>query len=225
MNKYKLEIINLNKTFLQGKTKITIFDGMSWGIKEGELISIVGHSGSGKSTLLQIIGLLDSEYKGSVLIDNIDYAKLNDEKKSQIRNTKIGFVYQFHHLLPEFTALENIAMPLIIRGMHSAEAKEKALAILDDLELHNRANHLPNQLSGGEQQRVAIGRALIGEPQILLCDEPTGNLDYHIANKVFDILNTLIREKRITAIIVTHDLDLAAKTERVFKLTNGRLCA
>jgi lipoprotein-releasing system ATP-binding protein len=225
MSKYKLEIINLTKTFLQGNTKIRVLDEIACSVKEGELVSIVGQSGSGKSTLLQIIGLLDSEYTGSVLIDNVDFAKVNDNKKSEIRNNNIGFVYQFHHLLPEFTAVENIAMPLIIRGADKSYAQAKALEILKNLGLHKRSNHLPSQLSGGEQQRVAIARALIGDPQILLCDEPTGNLDYFTAGKVFDILKTLIREKGITAIIVTHDLNLAEKTDRVFKLINGRFAA
>lgn len=219
-----VEAKNLHKTFETGSELLHVLKGVTLQIKQGELIAIVGASGTGKSTLLHILGTLDRPTSGNVLYQGIDVFNFSHEKLSEFRNKNIGFVFQFHHLLPEFDALENVMMPLLIRGVAPDLAVEKAFEFLSEVGLKDRIGHKPGELSGGEQQRVAIARAIVTEPKIVLADEPTGNLDMKTATLVGELLKYLNEEKRITFVIVTHNEKLARMARRVIQLIDGTIC-
>lgn len=218
-----LKLINISKDFLQGQQKISALKEINIEVGRGEMVAFIGPSGSGKTTLLQIAGLLDDATSGSVIINNIDATKANDAKKTEIRRENIGFIFQFHHLLPEFSAVENVAMPLLIKGMKYRDAVKEAEKILVDVNLQDRLNHKPAQLSGGQQQRVAIARALITKPSLILADEPTGNLDSELSEKVFDLLNQLTKEYQIGCLLVTHNTLLAGKSDRIISIKDGAI--
>ena len=213
----------LTRTYQRGSNLITVFDDLSLLVERGELVSIVGASGAGKSTLLHILGGLDRPTSGSLEIDGFDIAKSTALDLARFRNQQIGFVFQFHHLLPEFTALENIMMPLLISGSTQRAARPVALDMLDRVGLSARAAHRPGELSGGEQQRVALARALVTSPLLLLADEPTGNLDQRTGDEILDLLQRLREEIALTAVIVTHNDRLAAASDRTLRLENRRL--
>lgn len=226
MSNTTLSLKDIKKTFLQGREHLEVLKGVDLDLKGGEIVALLGSSGSGKSTLLQIAGLLDRPSGGQIIFEketeeNGDIWQLSDQKRTRFRRENIGFVYQFHHLLPEFTALENVMMPLILQGKSFKEAAQKATDFLSMVKLKDRASHRPSKLSGGEQQRVAILRALIGAPRILLADEPTGNLDNETSQIVFEELIALVRKHNIAALIATHDLDLAKRMDRIVHLENG----
>ena len=218
-----IELANIHRTFWQGEERLNILNGVDLSVKPGETISLVGPSGSGKSTLLHIAGLLEKPDDGEIHILNKNVSSLSDKKLTQIRNQKLGFIYQYHYLLSEFSALENIMLPQLIAGKKRGIAREKAIMLLSSLNLGDRVYHRPYQLAGGEQQRVAIGRALANEPQIILADEPTGNLDFENAEAVFSMLLKQSRQAGVAAIIATHNLELAKKLDRIFLIENGSL--
>jgi lipoprotein-releasing system ATP-binding protein len=218
-----LKVEGLEKTFEQGGRRLTILKGLSLKLDAGEMVALVGQSGAGKSTLLQIAGLLDKPTAGKIKIKDQYVHQLNDEGRTRLRREFIGFVYQFHYLLPEFTALENVAMPRIIAGEEKTLARERAAGILDELGLGHRFDHRPARLSGGEQQRVAIGRALANEPKLLFADEPTGNLDPETSAEVFDLLLDQCRRRQIGALIATHNLQLADRMDRALELKGGKI--
>lgn len=218
-----LKLAGLRKTFEQGGRQLTIFQGLDLKVEKGELVALVGQSGSGKSTLLQIAGLLDKPSEGSIVIDHQDVTRSNENQRTKIRLHDIGFIYQFHHLLPEFTAQENVAMPLIIAGASRDEAMAVGEQNLVKLGLGKRLDHRPARLSGGEQQRVAISRALANDPKLLLADEPTGNLDPETSEEVFDILLEQVRERNVGALIATHNHVLADRMDRALELKAGRI--
>lgn len=218
-----LDVHGLERTFSQGGETLTVLKDLSLSINKGEMVALVGPSGAGKSTLLQMIGLLDSPTRGSISINGQEVTGQNERQRTMLRREFIGFVYQFHYLLPEFSALENVVLPQMIAGKSRADARDHATMLLKALGLGHRLDHRPARLSGGEQQRVAIARALANNPKLLLADEPTGNLDPHTASDVFEILVELVRTTGIGAIIATHNLDLAEKMDRIFELKGGRL--
>ncbi len=218
-----LKIEGLEKTFIQGGQKLTIFKDLHLKLEAGELVALVGPSGAGKSTLLHIAGLLDKPTAGQIKINGQYVQKLSDLQRTRLRRDFIGFVYQSHYLLPEFTALENVAMPQIIKGAKKSHAKDKAAQILESLGLSHRLTHRPGRLSGGEQQRVAIGRALANDPKLLFADEPTGNLDPHTSAEVFDLLLDQVRQRQIGALIATHNLALADRMDRALELKAGKI--
>jgi len=220
-NKTIISCQNISKRFKEGKLDVEVLRGINLDIHAGEKVAIVGSSGSGKSTLLHILGGLDLPSEGSVQILGQDIAKLSDAERGVLRNKSLGFIYQFHHLLPEFTALENVAMPLLIGGAKVADATDKASEILEKVGLGERLNHKPGQLSGGERQRAAIARALVTQPQAVLADEPTGNLDHKTALHIFDLMQSLNQEMQTAFIIVTHDMQLAEKMDKVYNLIDG----
>jgi len=204
---------------------VNVLNGIDLQVNVGEQVAIVGTSGSGKSTLLHLLGGLDVPTKGEVFIQNQEIADLSEREKGILRNHTLGFVYQFHHLLPEFTAIENVAMPLIIRRMSREQALTLASETLQNVGLSHRLEHMPGELSGGERQRAAVARALVTNPRCILADEPTGNLDRHTAHSVFDLLLDLNQTQQLSLVVVTHDLELAKKMQRCYQLVDGQLQA
>lgn len=221
MSEPALELRDIVRTYKTGGTALTVLNGANLTIAPGELIGLVAPSGAGKSTLLHVAGLLEYPDGGDVLVDGASCNRMRDIERTRIRRDKLGFVYQFHHLLPEFSALENIMLPELIAGVPKRQARETASALLESVGLTDRASHRPSRLSGGEQQRVAIARALANEPSVLLADEPTGNLDPATADRVFEMLLAQVRERGLSALIATHNRELAERMDRVFTLENG----
>ncbi|EGU39092.1 MULTISPECIES: lipoprotein-releasing ABC transporter ATP-binding protein LolD [Vibrio] len=218
-----LQCNDIRKTYREGSLDTEVLKGVSFEIEKGELVSIIGTSGSGKSTLLHILGALDDASAGSVSFLGQDLASLSSNKQAKLRNQHLGFVYQFHHLLSDFSALENVAMPLLIGGEKPAKAKQEAQLLLDKVGLSHRVDHRPSELSGGERQRVAIARALVNKPALVLADEPTGNLDHNTALSIYDLMRELNREYDTAFLVVTHDGELAAKMDRQLHMQDGLL--
>ncbi len=213
----------LSKSHIDGKIHVDVLKNIDFAIHKGEKIAIVGASGSGKSTLLHLLGGLDSPTHGKVHVGGTDLSRLNEAELSRLRNRTLGFVYQFHHLLPEFTVLENVCLPLLIRGGHLADIQEQAIALLEKVGLKKRISHKLSEISGGERQRTAIARALITKPLCILADEPTGNLDHHTAKQVFETILELNHELQTSLLIATHDRNLADQMDRVLTLQDGQL--
>lgn len=223
MSEAVLEVRNLERSFEQGGVKIEVLRGVDIRIEKGEIVALLGPSGSGKSTMLQAVGLLEGGFSGSISIDGEEAGNLENDARTRLRRDHLGFVYQFHHLLPDFSAKENVIIPQLIRGATPGDADKRASELLARLGLEHRLDHRPSQLSGGEQQRVAVGRALANRPSLVLADEPTGNLDEATADIVLAEFLTLVREEGSAALIATHNRRMAKKTDRLFRLHEGRL--
>ncbi len=217
-----IELKNLTKIYKNGM-EFSALDNANLRIRKGEFVAVVGPSGSGKSTLMHLIGLLDTPSSGTLLINGRDVTKMSDKERSELRNRMLGFVFQYHHLLPDFTALENVIMPLLIAGKSRKEAKEIAEKLLKEVGLEDRMDHKPGELSGGQNQRVAVARALSCSPAIVLGDEPTGNLDTKTGDLIYELLRRLNREYNQTFIVVTHNEDLASKADRIIRLVDGKI--
>jgi len=217
-----IQIRSLTRVYVDG-VEIRALDGIDLDIEKGEFLAIVGPSGSGKSTLLNLIGILDTPTGGTILLKGIDITGMSDKERSRMRNQELGFIFQYHHLLPDFNALENVMMPMLINGINSSKAHENARQMLEEVGLGDRLYHRSNQLSGGQNQRVAIARALVNNPSIVIGDEPTGNLDSKSSENIYELLRKLNREHNQTFILVTHDERMAAKTDRIIRLVDGRI--
>ena len=218
-----LKVENIHKYYPMGRGRLHVLKGISFEVEEGEFLAIRGPSGAGKSTLLHVIGGLERPDEGRIIFEGEDIYSLDDAGLSRLRNERIGFVFQFYHLIPELNLLENVCLPLLIKRWDRKGASRKAREVLDFLKLEDRLSHYPNQLSGGEQQRAAIARAMITEPKILLCDEPTGNLDSQMGEEVLKLLKKINEEKRTTILVVTHDEEVASWAQRVLYIRNGEL--
>ncbi len=218
-----LELVNVTKEYRQGRHVLSVLKGINLTVRPGEIIAMVGQSGAGKSTLLQIAGLLDRPSGGHILINGENVGKISDDVRTSLRRDVIGFVYQYHNLLGDFSALENVMLPMLIAGVNKREAEEKATFLLDKVKLAHRLGHRPAELSGGEQQRVAIARALANSPKLLLADEPTGNLDPNTAEDVFTALMDIIQETGLSALIATHNMELAARMNKQLRLVDGKI--
>jgi lipoprotein-releasing system ATP-binding protein len=223
MSDVALELIDLKRSFTQGEVTIDVLRGVDASLRRGEIVALLGPSGSGKSTMLQAVGLLEGGFGGTIRIDGEDVTRFDQGERTKTRREKIGFVYQFHHLLPDFSAIENVVLPQLIRGAKQAEAEERAADLLGRLGLAERLHHKPSKLSGGEQQRVAVARALANRPLLVLADEPTGNLDEATADRVFDQFVKLVRDHGSAALVATHNERLAARMDRVLRLHEGHI--
>ena len=223
MSEPVVKLVGVERTYRQGEKYLHVLQGADLKILPGEIVALVGPSGAGKSTLLHIAGLLEDPDQGEVTVTGQECSQLSDDERTALRRTKIGFVYQFHHLLPEFSAVENIMIPLMANGIEKRRARDAAFKLVEGVGLSDRSSHRPAQLSGGEQQRVAIARALSNSPMVLLADEPTGNLDNQTALGVFELLQELVRDRGVGALVATHNLDLAKKMDRILRLENGLL--
>lgn len=222
-DKTVIECKHLVKTYSEGGLVVQVLTDINLHVMASEKVAIVGASGSGKSTLLHLLGGLDIPTAGQVMINGLDMGALSDANRGRLRNAALGFVYQFHHLLPEFSALENVAMPLLVKGVHPAKAADRAKTLLNRVGLTNRVRHKPGELSGGERQRVAIARALITQPQAVLADEPTGNLDRKTADQVYQLMINLNEQLQTSILVVTHDHELAARMDKTYTLQDGVL--
>lgn len=218
-----IEASGLRKVYLNGTKQLEVLKGVDFKVGRAETVALLGPSGAGKSTLLHLLGGLDSPTSGKVMLDGKDIFSISDNERAFLRNGKIGFVFQFYHLLPEFDALENVLLPTLVRGRAGGSCREKGLALLKAVGLGDRMHHRPGQLSGGEQQRVAIARSLINDPELLLCDEPTGNLDTDTGKNVIDLLWELNKERKMTLVIVTHDAGIARQARRIINIKDGKL--
>jgi lipoprotein-releasing system ATP-binding protein len=218
-----LQVQNLKKEYRSGESRLVVFENLSFQVRKGEMLAIVGESGTGKSSLLHVIGTLDRPSEGDIYFAQLSLKSLSDEVAAEFRNREIGFVWQFHYLLPEFDALENVAMPLLARGENPKQAQARAAEWLREVGLGDRMHHRSGELSGGEQQRVALARALVTGPKLLLADEPTGDLDTGTAEKIFDLIARLHLQHQLTSIIVTHNMEFAGRCERILRLHGGRL--
>ncbi len=217
-----IQIRGLSKIYMNG-VEVRALDNVDLDIKKGEFLSIIGPSGSGKSTLLHMIGILDTPTSGNISIDGKVITDMSEKERSKVRNEVLGFIFQYHHLMPDFNALENVMMPLLIGGMKNRDAKRQASSLLEEVGLGDRMDHRPNQLSGGQAQRVAIARALANNPGIVIGDEPTGNLDTKASDMIYDLLRKLNRDRGQTFILVTHDEEMARKTDRIIRIVDGRI--
>jgi lipoprotein-releasing system ATP-binding protein len=223
MSEAVLQTTGLKRSFTQGEVTIEVLRGVDLAVGPGEIVALLGPSGSGKSTLLQAVGLLEGGFQGSIRLAGEEASNLDDEGRTRVRRELLGFVYQFHHLLPEFNAVENVVLPQLVRGADPQPARERAISLLGALGLSERLDHRPSKLSGGEQQRVAVARALANKPPLVLADEPTGNLDEHTADTVFAEFLGLVRGEGSAALVATHNERIASKMDRVVRLHEGRL--